>query len=88
MLPLYHSNCSILLSWLAGIFHGVSGSQAVIHGELLQPEFTASGMVAPFVQAVPAAEGQDGTAEPSTSARFGVPSNTDVLCDNVSELLR
>jgi hypothetical protein len=86
MLPLYHSNCSILLSWLAGIFHGVSGSQAVIHGELLQPEVTASGMVAPFVQAVRAAG--DGTAGPSTSARFGVPSNTDVLCDNVSELLR
>lgn len=71
--------CSTLLSWLAGIFHGISGSQAIIHGELLQPEFTASGMVAPFVQPVPA---------PSTGARFGVPSSTDVLCDNVSELLR
>ncbi len=45
-------------------------------------------MVAPFVQASPPEEGQDGTAEASTSARFGVPSNTDVLCDNVSELLR
>jgi hypothetical protein len=62
-----------------GIFHGISGSQAIIHGELLQPEFTASGMVAPFVQPVPA---------PSTGARFGVPSSTDVLCDNASELLR
>lgn len=72
-------SCSTLLSWLAGIFHGISGSQAIIHGELLQPEFTASGMVAPFVQPVPA---------PSTGARFGVPSSTDVLCDNVSELLR
>jgi hypothetical protein len=71
--------CSTLLSWLAGIFHGISGSQAIIHGELLQPEFTASGMVAPFVQPVPA---------PSTGARFGVPSSTDVLCDNASELLR
>jgi hypothetical protein len=79
---------SILLSWLAGIYHGVSGSQAILHGELLQPEFTASGMVAPFVQPVPPKQAADGSLEPSTGARFGVPGSTDVLCDNASELLR
>lgn len=79
---------SILLSWLAGIYHGVSGSQAILHGELLQPEFTASGMVAPFVQPVPPKTAADGSLEPSTGARFGVPGSTDVLCDNASELLR
>lgn len=45
-------------------------------------------MVAPFVQPTPPKKAADGTDEPSTGARFGVPSNTDVLCDNVSELLR
>lgn len=43
-------------------------------------------MVAPFAQPIAPKEGEDGTLQ--TGARFGVPSNTDVLCDNVSELLR
>lgn len=54
----------------------------------MQPEITASGMVAPFVQPVPPQTTADGSVTPSTGARFGVPSNSDVLCDNVSELVR
>jgi hypothetical protein len=80
--------CSILLCWLAGIYHGITGSQAIIHGELLQPEFTASGMVAPFVQPLPPTQSAAGVLEPATGARFGVPSNVDALCNNASELLR
>ncbi|KAF8070894.1 hypothetical protein HT031_000975 [Scenedesmus sp. PABB004] len=71
----------ILLAWLAAYFQGVSGTQAIIHGDLLEPALTASGMVAPFVQS--AAPGAGGAA-------FGVPSKVgpDVMCTSASELLR
>lgn len=69
----------MLLKWLAGVYCAVNGCQAMMHGDLLQPEFTASGMLAPFVQ----------HNETSTATRFGVPSTpTSVLCDSASELLR
>jgi hypothetical protein len=40
----------VLLAWLAAYYHGISGSQSIIHGDLLEAELTASGMLAPFVQ--------------------------------------
>lgn len=40
----------MLLTWLCAYYHGISGSQSVIHGDLLEAELTASGLVAPFVQ--------------------------------------
>eukprot|EP00882_Tetradesmus_deserticola_P022390 GHRQ01024292.1.p3 GENE.GHRQ01024292.1~~GHRQ01024292.1.p3 ORF type:complete len:129 (+),score=44.31 GHRQ01024292.1:423-809(+) len=40
----------VLLTWLAAYYAGISGSQAIVHGDLLEAELTASGLVAPFVQ--------------------------------------
>jgi hypothetical protein len=40
----------VLLTWLCAYYQGISGSQSIIHGDLLEAELTASGLVAPFVQ--------------------------------------
>jgi hypothetical protein len=83
--------CRILVTWLSAFYHGISGTQAIIHGDLLETELTASGMVAPFVQPSPPAVSEDGTSTaPASSASFGVPTNMgpEVLCDSVSELVR
>jgi len=83
--------CRILVTWLSAFYHGISGTQAIIHGDLLETELTASGMVAPFVQPSPPAVSEDGTSTaPASSASFGVPTKMgpEVLCDSVSELVR
>jgi hypothetical protein len=51
-LPAILSNlhCRVLLTWLCAYYQGISGSQSIIHGDLLEAELTASGLVAPFVQ--------------------------------------
>jgi hypothetical protein len=40
----------VLLTWLCAYYQGISGSQSIIHGDLLEAELTASRLVAPFVQ--------------------------------------
>jgi hypothetical protein len=40
----------VLLTWLCAYHQGISGSPSIIHGDLLEAELTASGMLAPFVQ--------------------------------------
>lgn len=83
--------CRILLTWLSAYYQGISGSQSIIHGDLLEAELTASGLVAPFVQPSTPLPHEGQAAEdsiPSGSARFGVPTHTDVVCSSVSELVR
>eukprot|EP00775_Hariotina_reticulata_P013201 gene13201-13332_t len=81
----------ILVTWLSAYYHGISGTQAIIHGDLLETELTASGMVAPFVQPSTPAMADDGSSTVAPSgASFGVPTNItpEVMCDSVSELVR
>ncbi len=58
---------------------GISGTPAIVSQDLLEDQLVASSIVGPFVHA-----GANGNAQ------FGVPTNVtpDLLCDNISELLR
>lgn len=75
----FHSLSSILLTYLAGYYAGVTATPSIIRGHLLEPELMASNLAAPF-----AARRADG------GAVFGVPTklDPDIVCDNRSELLR
>lgn len=78
------------MTWLSAYYHGISGTQSIIHGDLLEAELTASGMIAPFVQPSEPLDPSKPDAAPAAGARFGVPTTVDpeVVCTSVSELVR
>lgn len=87
---MHHDVRRILLTWLSAYYQGVSGTQSIIHGDLLEAELTASGMIAPFVQPSEPLDPSKPDAAPAAGARFGVPTTVDpeVVCTSVSELVR